>query len=85
MTDDSEEFPTTQRRPSSVPPLPSVAEEQSAPTIAALINAIPVLEPTTPSATDTPSTRSRRRSSVSILQTLVASSMLLPTHDARKR
>ena len=85
MTDDSEESPSTQRRPSSVPPLASVAEEVSPPTIAALLNTIPVVEPASASATDTSSTRSRRRSSVSILHTLVTSSMLLPTHDARKR
>ncbi|CAF1547394.1 unnamed protein product [Adineta ricciae] len=85
MTDDSEESPSTQRRPSSVPPLSSVTEEESTPTIAALLNTIPVLELATASATDTSSTRSRRRSSVSILHTLVTSSILLPTHDARKR
>ncbi|UJR23090.1 hypothetical protein I4U23_026113 [Adineta vaga] len=90
MTDDAEEYRSTERRPSSVPLPSSTIEEEPNSTISAFINAIPLIDASTTtasatSATDTPPTSTRRRSSLSILHTLVTSSLLLPTRDARKR
>ena len=86
MTDDTEEHHSRSRRSSSVPRLSSPISEEPNSTIAALVNSNVLAESiTTIASTNESSTRNRRRSSMSILQALVTSSHLLPTHDARKR
>ncbi len=87
MTDDSERIKPRGRRASTIPP-PTIPEESiSNSTITALINSNPLVEPNDAVAASinngTP--RTRRRSSVSILQALVGANQLLHTKDARGR
>lgn len=72
------------RRSSIIPP--TIQEESSSnSTIAALVSSTPIVEPDTPVTLNTPNSRPRRRSSFSVIQSLITSNGLLPTNDARKR
>lgn len=86
MTDSHiEEDPSTDHATSNDVQVTS-AELTSNETIAALINGASLFDPDTVNNTqDNSPPRSRRRSSVSIIQALVNTSHLLSTNDARKR
>ena len=87
MSNETEENRLRNRRASTLPP-PTIPEEPSnSSAISALIHSTPIIDPdVVPNPpTGSTSSRTRRRSSVSIIQALVASSHLLATHDARKR
>lgn len=92
MTDDAVETKLRTRRPSSLPPTAIPEESSITSTLDLLVSANPLANPdaaVTPIASvptshnNTP--RTRRRSSVSIIQALVTSSHLLRTKDARNR
>jgi hypothetical protein len=87
MTDDIEETKPRSRRSSSVPPPPILEEQNSTSTISELYHSNPLIDPdaATVASRNSNTPRTRRRSSISILQALVSSSHLLPTNDARKR
>jgi hypothetical protein len=73
------------RRNSSTEPEASI-ESDGNDTLTALINGNPLHDSNTKtSSKDDIPQRSRRRSSLSIIQALVNTSHLLTTHDARKR
>ncbi|CAF0946703.1 unnamed protein product [Rotaria sp. Silwood1] len=84
MTDGTEEHNTRDRKPSfSLTTVPEESEINS--TIGALVITTPLVEPKAAvDPTNSSQYRPRRRSSISILQTL-AQSHLLSTNDARKR
>jgi hypothetical protein len=90
MTDDTEGNKPGSHQFSSAPLLPPTIEEESnsTSTITALINSNPLVDPDIAAAaapTNITTPRTRRRSSISILQSIVNSNHLLPTNDARKR
>jgi hypothetical protein len=73
------------RRSSITEPVASI-ESDGNDTITALVNSNPLYDSNTrKSSKDDIPQRSRRRSSLSIIQALVNTSHLLTTHDARKR
>lgn len=86
MTDVTDET-KPQDRQTSFAQQPTILEEPSSiSTISALVNSTPLLDPTTANVSaNNIIPRTRRRSSVSILQALVGTSHLLATNDARKR
>jgi hypothetical protein len=87
MTDDHNgTSPRNHRSSSGVPP--TIPEEPSSnSTISALVINTPLVEPTAAvnGLSNSSPVRSRRRSSVSILQALVHSNHLIPTRDVRNR
>ena len=85
MTDPTEEESSRGPSPSKIQPTTSI-ESNNSEAIAALINGAPILDSNTinNSRDDSPP-RTRRRSSISIIQALVNTSHLLTTNDARKR
>jgi hypothetical protein len=85
MTDPTEEESSRSHSPSKIQPTTSI-ESNGSEAIAALINGAPILDSNmiNNSRDDSPP-RTRRRSSVSIIQALVNTSHLLTTNDARKR
>lgn len=86
MTDEIEENRSFSRRNSIIPPPTILEESNNSTTISTLVNSTPLVDPNvTPLTPNIAPPRQRRRSSFSIVQTLIGSNALLSTTDVRKR
>lgn len=85
MTEQADEQSLSSQSNSSIEPI-TLVEPASGETIAALVEASPLIDSSTiTNSRDNSPPSTRRRSSVSIIQALANTRHLLTTHDARKR